>query len=241
MAEGKYVGGSPFLNNYYAGDPVKKGFRKETSEIPLLVGTVFGEFTSFSPAPFDKRTLDAEEAKAVAAQILGKEGAEKVIPLFEKAYPKRHLIDLLNLDFVFRGATQEYIRQRSMLNQSTYSYLFNQDMPIEGGRTPWHCADIPYVFHNTELVANTQEHGVTEKLESQIFECVMAFARTGNPNHKDIPTWPASTPKEENTMVFDKNTRLLCNYDRELIPIFAKYIEPVFWKKHEENAEEIQH
>ena len=64
----------------------------------------------------------------------------------------------------------QFIRQRSKLNSCTYSYLFNLDLPIDHGCTPWHCADIPYVFHNTELVQATQEPGVTERLEKEIFD-----------------------------------------------------------------------
>lgn len=239
--EGKYVGGCPFVNEYYVGEPVANGFRKETAQIPLLVGTVFGEFTSFSPAPYDKHNMTAEEGRAVVAQVLGEEGAAVLLPLFQAAHPQRHPVDLLNLDFLFRAPAMDYIRCRSALNNCTYSYFFNQDMPLEGGRTPWHCADIPFVFHNTEFVPNTQILGVTEKLESQIFECVMAFARTGDPNHEGIPAWPASTPEKEWVLMFDSNTRLVCNHDKELMPEFIKYMGPIFMKGFMDSAEDIQH
>ena len=82
---------------------------------------------------------------------------------------------------------------------------------------------------------------MTEKLEAQIFNSVIAFARTGKPNHEGIPYWPASTPEEEQTMVFGKNTRLRCNHDTELIPLLAKYMGPVFERIMYENTEKIQH
>ena len=161
--------------------------------------------------------------------------------MFQAAYPERNPVEMLSLDFLFRLPTQQYIRQRSAINQFTYSYLFNLDLPVNGGSAPWHCADIPYVFHNTELVPVTQDRGVTEKLEAQIFNSVIAFARTGEPNHEGIPYWPASTPEEEQTMVFGKNTQLRCNHDAELIPLLAKYMGPVFERIMYENTEKIQH
>ena len=85
------------------------------------------------------------------------------------------------------------------------------------GRAPWHCSDIPFVFHNTELVPSANISGVTPQLEQQIFDAVLAFARTGNPQHSGIPTWPASTPQQENTMLFDSATRLAPNHDKALI------------------------
>lgn len=237
--EGKYVGGTPHPNAYYAGTPEENGFRKETAHIPLLVGTVYGEFTSFAPTPYDKSGMTKEQGEAYVAKALGDEAARRLLPMYQKAYPERNPVDMLTLDFLFRLPTQQYIRQRSGLNNCTYSYLFNLDLPVDGGRTPWHCADIPYVFHNTELVPATQESGVTEKIEAQIFESLMAFARTGNPNHPGLVQWPHSTPQEEYTMVFDKQTAVRCNFDEELMPLFAEYMGPVFLREREK--QNVQH
>lgn len=240
-AAGKYVGGTPHPNAFYKGTPEENGFREETADIPLLVGTVFGEFTSFVPSPYDRTKMTKEEGEAEVKKVFGETAARQLLPLFAGAYPERHPVDLLALDFLFRLPAQQYIRQRSALNHCTYSYLFNQDLPVDGGRTPWHCADIPYVFHNTELVPVTQEEDVTEKLEDQIFGCVMAFARTGNPNHRQVPQWPASTPEEEQVMIFDRQTRVRCNYDEELLPLFAKYMEPIYRRQSEESKGKVQH
>lgn len=238
-AKGKYVGGSPHPNAFYKGEPRINGFREETSQIPLLIGTVFGEFSSFGLPLYNKHEMTEEQQEAMICQTIGEEGAKALIPLFREAYPERPIVDLLKLDFIFRLPTQEYIKLRSGLNPSTYSYFFNLDMPVDGECTPWHCADIPYVFHNTDLVPVTQEEGVTEVIESQIFEAVMAFAHTGKPDHDGIPHWPASTPEEENTLMIDKNTRLVINHDQELVPLAAKYVGPVFAKMMEET--QVQH
>ena len=109
-----------------------------------------------------------------------------------------------------------YIRRRAETGP-VWSYFFNQDFTIEGGRAPWHCSDIPFVFHNTEPVPSANISGVTPQLEQQIFDAVLAFARIGNPQHSGIPTWPASTPQQENTMLFDSATRLAPNHDKALI------------------------
>lgn len=237
QAAGKYIGCRPYVNAFYLGTPNQYGFRKETAQIPLLVGTVYGEFTSFVPPAFPRGSVTED----TLGQLFGSEEAQKLIPLFRNAYPERDLADLLMLDVTFRLPAQQYIRQRAAQNSCTYSYLFNQDLPIDGGRTPWHCADIPYVFHNTDLVPVTQESGVTEKLQQQIFASVMAFAKTGNPNHEGIPFWPESTPEEEHTMIFDTNTRVRCNYDAELIPLAAQGMAAFFENQARENQENIQH
>ena len=149
--------------------------------------------------------------------------------LFKQAYPERHISDLTRMDYIFRNGIHKYIRMRSGLNQCTYSYMFNHDMPIEGGSTPWHCADISYVFHNTEFVPSAQEE-CAEKLEKLIFDTVMAFAHSGNPNHNGLPEWPASTPEKRTDHGFDVKPELRCNYDHELMPLYKKYMQPVFEK-----------
>lgn len=239
--EGKYVGGAPHPNEYYVGEPILNGFRKETAHVPLMVGSVYGEFASFAPNRYDRATMSVEEGWKIIKETFGEEGYDELKPLFEKAYPERNPVDLLTLDFIFRLPEQEYIRKRSECCEHTYSYMFNLDMPIEGGKTPWHCADIPFFFHNTELVPVSQIPGVTERVEEEIFRSVMAFAHTKNPSNEKVGTWQACTPEVEHTMVFGEKTELRTNYDAELIPVFAKYMGPVFQKMMEVSMKNIQH
>lgn len=238
--QGKYVGGSPFLNKYYAGDPVANGFRRETAHIPLMVGSVFGEFGGFMPEQHDRSRMTAEDGARAVTEALGEEAAREVLEPFAKAYPGRNPVDVLLLDCIFRQPEIDYIRVRSGLNQSTWSYLFEQDFNIDGGRVAWHCSDIPYFFHNTELVANTQMDGV-EKLEEQIFKSVMAFAHTGNPNNDTIPEWKPSTPESEYTMLFSGDTKVAVNHDHALIPPAAKYIGENLIKMMFSGKTQIQH
>ncbi|MBQ9210638.1 MAG: carboxylesterase/lipase family protein [Clostridia bacterium] len=243
-AEGKYTGNCPHPNKHYVGEPVRNGFRPETSQVPLMVGSVFGEFTSFSPLPWPREGLSEEEQAEIIRKSWGEEPAEKLIPLFRAAYPDRPLTDLLRLDFIFRLPEIDYIAERSKLNQCTWSYLFNMDQPIDGGNTPWHCSDIPYVFHNIDLVEYPHgpqaEEGLSEKIQEQVFQAVIAFARTGNPACSQIPAWPASTAERENVLVVDGNTRVLTNYDHELIRTLGVYAETIT-RKMREAAGQIQH
>jgi len=72
------------------------------------------------------------------------------------------------------------------------------------------------VFYNTDLVPSANVPGTTEKLQQQIFDAVMSFARTGDPNHAELPNWPATIPGDEATMIFDRTCRVGHNFDHEL-------------------------
>ena len=243
--EGKYTGCMPRKNASYYGNPVVYGFRKETSQVPLLVGSVFGEFTSFTPSPYDRDAMTREEQIAEVEKVLGKETAGKLLTLFEQAYPRRHPIDLLRLDFMFRSPEIPYLAQRSKLNGCTWSYLFNMDQPVDGGSTPWHCCDIPYFFHNLDLVEYahgvTEPEGLAETLQEAMFGSLMAFARTGNPQVAQLPQWPACRDGREFTLILDDATTVAENFDHKLVPLAAEAMMGRLLKSMEEDKESLQH
>ena len=171
------------------------------------------------PFAYDRLHLTREEGADIIRKNYG-EAAQKLLLLFEAAYPERNPVDLINLDCLFRMPEIEYIRLRSEINSQTYAYMFNQDLPVDGGRTPWHCSDIPFVFRNTGFTPYAAIPEVRERLEKQIFDSVIAFARTGNPNNPSIPEWDACTPEKETVMLFDADTRTRVNFDHELMSVF---------------------
>lgn len=238
-AAGKRIEFTPCRNAFYAGNPQIVGFRKETAQIPLMVGSVFGEFNAFAPAVMNKYAIPREQQAAMVTELLGKEDGETLLQLFAQTYPQRMPIDLLKLDFVFRLPEMDYIAKRSALNNCTYSYLFDQDFTLNDGNCPWHCCDIPYIFHNVDLVENTQDGGIAKKLEQQIFESAMAFARTGDPNCAGIPVWSPSHPGAEYTMLWSAGSHVAINHDALLIPLLARCMGPVMAKAF--SLKDIQH
>ena len=245
QAEGKYVGCKPHPNAFYAGDPCVTGFRKETAHIPLMVGSVFGEFNTFSPSPWDKAALSPAQQEKTLREVLGAEGAGALLPLFREAWPERDVLDLMQLDFIFRSPEIEYIAKRSALNESTFSYLFSLDQPLNGSTPPWHCSDIPYVFHNMDLAEHTHrpdgDNAIAERVQEQVFQSVLAFARTGNPSNPLLPAWPACRPGCENTMVIGENCEVRKNFDHALIPAVLRVIAPLLARKMAGGDAAIQH
>ena len=234
--KGHYTGCMPRPGSSYAGDPLMVGFREETAHIPLMVGTVFGEF-DFLPLTYDKRTLNREKGIEIVKERLDAEDTVSLIRMFEQAYPERNPVDLLSLDTLFRPATMQYIRKRGQSGKApVYSYQFNLDFLPEHGKAAWHCSDIPYFFHNTRMAPALNIPGVTEKLEEQMFGCLMAFAETGNPNHPGIPVWESSTGTEEKTLLFGKEVVSRTNFDEKLIPAFQP-VAAEYMRKRMESAQ----
>ena len=185
------------------------------------------------------------QQEKIVRETLGGEGVDVLITLFKKAYPERDILDLLRLDFVFRGPEIDYIAKRSILNDCTFSYMFNLDQPINGGTSPWHCSDIPYVFHNIDLVEHTHrpdgDNTITERVQEQVFQSVLAFARTGNPANDRLPDWQPCGAGCENTMVIGEACEVRQNFDHALIPAVTQCMAPVITKQMAQGDAKIQH
>ncbi len=236
QAQGKYVGNGPIANEWYVGDPRDVGFTEHAKTIPVLIGSVFGEF-DFGQAREDRRTISRENALAELKKIYGKD-LDRAAELYEKAYPDKPLIDFASLDTFFRPATIDFIQKKAQCPESaTYSYQLTMEFPLENGKPAWHCSEIPYVFHNSDRAALYNIPGVSDVIEERICGAWVNFARCGNPNVGSLPAWPPCQPGEENTMILDKDCEVRVNFDHELIGLMLKHVPNVFGAK-EEDAEE---
>lgn len=226
LKKGKYIGGAPMINDYYKGEPLLTGFREHAQKIPLMVGSVFGEFF-FRPLGFDKYNVKEEKITEMLKKVYG-ENWERVKQTFTRTYPDKQLGDLLALDRIFRIPSKDLVKLHAQHSKAkAFLYHFTLDFPYQNGKIAWHCSDIPFAFHNTDKIEICNIEGVTKQLESQIFHAFIQFARTGNPNHPDIPEWEEVTADRIPTMIFDKNCELRINYDDELMTLLEEIMPPI--------------
>lgn len=82
---------------------------------------------------------------------------------------------------------------------------------------PYHCQDLAFWFDNVDLAA--QATGGTEDaraLATKMSGALVAFARTGDPNHPGLPTWPTFNADGRATMVFEnEHVSVKADPDRE--------------------------
>ena len=214
---------STMINDWYKGEPQFVGFTENSKKIPLMIGSVFGEF-AFMPLTFDKTKMTEEEMRAKVAETFGDQ-ADELIEKFKAAYPDKKIVDLISYDTIFRAPTRVLIEEASKRTEApVYSYLFALEFPIQHNKPAWHCSDIAFFFHNIDLVPVANVPGVSDKLQEQIFKAVMNFARTGDPNHEELPTWDASKPGDEATMIFDRTCECKQNFDAELVKLHSSII-----------------
>lgn len=223
--QGGYVGGAPLVNDYYKGSPLEYGFREHAFEIPVMVGSVFGEF-AFMPAEYDKNQLTDEQIKEIISGVYG-EHTEEMIEVFKQAYPGKNAIDLLSVDRVMRQPSKRLAKLHAEGRKAgTYLYDFTLEFPIHYNKIAWHCSDIPFFFHNTDKVEVCQITEAGKRLEEQMFKAFMAFAVTGKPECDTLPEWEKVTPDAEPTMIFDRECELRSHFDDKLYEKIDSILPP---------------
>ena len=214
--QGKSTGCMPYRNGEFTGNPFHVGFRKETIDIPLVIGTTFGEGNSFANKGIRRDTITEEEGRQIIVDKLGEEDADRLISLFKEAYPTRNPVDLLFCDCTFREPTSRYARQRAMDGGKVWVYLYALDSSIDGGRTPWHSSDIPLIFDNAETAPAVINKDYTEKAQEIMVSSLGHFLHTGDPCTDPKHGWEPVTADRECTMIMEEKPRLGVNFDKEL-------------------------
>ncbi len=218
LAQGCYVGNSPMPNDYYLGGPLEVGFTEFAKKTPIIAGSVMNEFKGFVPT---SNARIEQDARSVIAEVYGEKNADAMIALFQKAFPGKSLRDLADMDDIFRRPTVAWLKLRcETCSAPSYSYMWTPDFDIDGGNGAWHCSEIPYVFRNTDTTPYAHITG-GEQLEDQISGAWLSFARTGDPNHKGLPSWPVCRVGDEACMIFDTVCQLRHNHDHALLEAYA--------------------
>ena len=223
--KGYFYNGEYIFNDYYKGNPLDYGLWEQAFEIPLMVGSVFGEF-AFTPAEYDKDQLTKDQVRAVVSAVYG-EHTDEMIELFQETYPGKNATDLLLVDRIMRQPSKQLAKLHAQEEKAgTYLYDFTLEFPIHHNKIAWHCSDIPFFFHNIDLVEVCQIPEVGERLESQMFEAFMTFVKTGKPTSDKLPVWEAITAGKEPTMIFDRKCEIRYNFDDKLYEKIDSILPP---------------
>ncbi|CAN5197102.1 carboxylesterase/lipase family protein [soil metagenome] len=234
IADRMKAAGKPVIGFGLSWGPSRDGedlpyqlFSKEAFElskdVPLLIGTVKNEFAPFQNGAMSNATIDK-----VTDNIKKQQGdkADAYIAAVKKAYPDdTRPSDLMDVDVMFRPGAVSQAKEKAALNAApVYMYLFTWQSPVMDGKyKAVHCMEIPFVFNN---IARCEEMTGGAKdayaLADKISNAWISFARSGNPGHKGLPTWPAFNATNTATMHFDNTCVVKPQMDKELFDLLGK-------------------
>ena len=220
--KGKSVGWSPvYDDDYYKGTATITGFREETKKIPMMVGSLLGEFSNnfiFEPAPGSKNSWSEELKQKLFKEKFG-DKADEIVAAFKKAYPDKNTADVLFVDQTFRKGVLEYVAKRVEAGcADIYEWMFNLECPLNDGTLAWHNAEEAYMFHNAEYLEASYIPGVSEWLQDVMTGAWVSFARYGDPNKaRNLPLWTPAKPGRHDVMIFDRKVGMVTDHDKELM------------------------
>jgi para-nitrobenzyl esterase len=202
---------------YQPTDPKAKEL---STEIPVMIGSTKNEFIAslWNPAV---RGASTDSIMSYLQRQYG-ERTDAYIEALKKAYPgDTNPTDLIDVDVLFRRSAIAMADNRSDLKAPVYMYLFTWQSPILDGRyKALHCMEIPFVFNNIarceEMTGGTP---AAYALAERVSDAWIHFARTGNPAHAGLPEWPAYTPDNGMTMIFDNACEVKAHHDKDVLAL----------------------
>ncbi len=215
----------PQPNAYYLCDPLQGDFTPHALTVPTMVGSVIAEFAR-TPDLGVRDELTQEQRVQAIYDRYGAEGGEKIRAEFQRLYPDLNEVYAIDLDGMFLPATWEYTKKKAKeASAPVYNYLFAKVFDVDGGRAAWHCSDIPYFFHNAELIPLCHQPGY-EQLDALMSGAFVNFARTGDPNGGALPQWDPCTPEKAVTMVFGDRCYTVDDMQDTMLPLLKEYTPP---------------
>jgi para-nitrobenzyl esterase len=192
-----------------------------SADVPLMTGSTETEDGWIGPAEYD--LSDEDMLDRFTNRIANGDAAEgrRLIDLYKRLYPNRRnqmLWLTADADNTRRWSSQELCRLRHAQDAApAYLYFFDWHSPVHNNRMgAYHTLDIPFVFYNLDIGASMTGSAQSRYELGHVMSAAWAaFARTGNPNHADMPNWPAFDPERYPTMMFGESVRVQNDPNRE--------------------------
>ncbi len=217
MAE---LGGLPFQpvadGEVLPKPPLDAARDGEMSPVPLIVGSNRDEMRILTAIDSSLRNLDeAGLLERLEERLGGGESRPRsVLELYRRAGAGWNLASPSDLwigiesDRLFHYPTSLVAELHSARQPHTYAYLFRWAPRTSGARLgAFHGVEVPFVFGTLEdhslreLVGKSPE---TTSLARRIQDAWIAFARTGDPSHPGLVSWPAYAPPRRATLILDE-------------------------------------
>ncbi|MFE0577062.1 carboxylesterase/lipase family protein [Streptomyces sp. NPDC058874] len=163
--------------------------------------------------------LDEGYAAATRAQVtdriadtFGAEAAPDVYAEYARARPGARPVDVLMdliTDELFRVPAIRLAEARAASGHPVWAYQFDLPTPAcEGRLGAAHCLELPFVFDNFDQWAGAPflaglDPAVRDGLAYVMHRAWIAFVRTGDPNHPDLPRWQPYGTRARTMMRFD--------------------------------------
>ncbi|MEP6716631.1 MAG: carboxylesterase/lipase family protein [Terriglobia bacterium] len=195
-----------------------------SAAVPIILGTCLHD----SALNITNFALTEAEMKVQARNTFGAsaEKVDNIVADYRAVDPHSSPCLLLARITTDRGLRRNAITvaERKQAQMAAPAWMYRLDwpsVPYEGKFGAVHGTDVPLTFDNVDAWPITGKGPQARAMAQRMSAAWIAFATTGNPNARGLPQWPAYTPAQRDTMVFDNNTRVVSNPDGELLALLG--------------------
>lgn len=173
-----------------------------SADIPMIIGSCLNEYSPSlgNPALED---MGEEQAKAIGG------ASQATWDAFRAARPKAKPVEVLSVlvSTQFRAPAVVQAQRKAAQGKAPawlYRFDYNPVSVLDGRVRAFHCAELAYCFDNVDRCLNaTGGTPEARTLAGQMADAWIAFARTGDPNHRGLPRWPAVSTNATPNLLFD--------------------------------------
>jgi para-nitrobenzyl esterase len=201
--------------------PITAIRRGAAAHIPLLTGATLEEWKLFGLLDpgigrFDEIDLQVRlgEVLPVDAPAPADAAREFQRALGERSAARspREVWSAFQTSRVFHAPSARLAEAQQQGGGSVHAYLITWRAPaLRRALGACHAIEIPFVFGNEGNPLARPFSGLSSdghRFARQLQRSWLAFARSGNPGHDRLPTWPRYRPEERATMVLGRECRL---------------------------------
>ena len=200
-----------------------------SENVPLIAGTNLNESVNGLDHP-EITSMPVDEMIRLVRESYH-DGAQAIIDAYRKEYPEINPFGIyaaIEASQWRLPAAAQVARKAAMGAAPAYAYIYSWRTPALDNRPgTFHASELSFVFDNAEICdhysAGDRDAFVLSK---QMSSAWVSFARTGNPNHDQLPHWPAYAAETRATMIFDapcavrydpegQGLRLINQFERE--------------------------
>ena len=191
------------------------------ANVPMIICSVLNEQ---SPAWTDS-SLENVTLAQVAEKLKERAGfgaglgdkARDAVDAYAKTFPGKKPVEIWSLVSSNRRSVVTLADAKVKQPAPVFVSWFTWQPPLFDGRIgAFHCVDISFWFHNTDLMLTHTGGGARpRKLSDKMAGALVQFMKTGNPNGSGLPAWPKYTTAKGEVLVLDDVCEAKNDPDRE--------------------------
>ena len=186
----------------------------QSAHIPMMIGNTREETLAFlggDPANAGL-TWDSLPARLTPSQMRIDVAPEAVVAWYRAEHPgmspDQVLIRATTAARSWRAAVIE-AEMRAAQGSPAFVYQLDWASRLPSGRTgAFHTSDIPLMLDNVAAEGSGAVGPGAQAMSDRMSDALLAFARTGEPNHPGLPNWTPYSLERRETLVMDLPPRM---------------------------------